>query len=548
MAEHSGILALKKERKIPLLVMLLAPSLFIIAFIVAPFLVLVHTNLTISFFHELTGSNATAVLTRRALGNSLLQGSISSVTCLTVGYPLGIFLGKYSFRLRKLVASFTVIPFFLPSLVVVFAFLTGFSSGSALSSALPFLSLFGHGLWGIIAVNTFFNAPLVALFTMSSIEGMDPSYNEAAMTLGASPSRRMIGIWGHDGLLSALGACVLTFTYSFAGFAAPLVIGGPGNFTMDAWIYFMIRTLNNFPAAIALALVEVLVLIIPAMIYIFISSRTKRVTSSSSRMPESGKRDRYFYLGFVYMAVWISGEIYLFLSVALASVHISSGLGPEYFMQLFGAQTGITLGISALSAIVNSLFYGLVSSLIVVILGLLWMVGRRRMGRRMGFAAEPLQYIPLIISSVLLAFAISNVLGTITPDHLLWILIVVAQAAVAVPVVLRVIDGGFSSVSNTLSEAALTLRGNPFFEVELPLARGTFASALMFGFAISLGEFSATNFIATPHFYSLTVIMYNLQTARLFGASYAAAVVLLLTSLISFYVIQRLGERFVGFR
>ncbi len=530
--------------------LLFSPSIFILAVVLYPFLLLVHGNLNGSFLGQIAGNSPIAQLTRKAIGNSLIQGSISSLFSFLAGLPMGIFLGRYNFRFKRAINSIVIIPFFLPSILVVFAFISGFGPDSALAGGLPFLRSFSSGLPGIIAVNTFFNAPLVALFTMTAVEQSDVGLNEAAMTLGASGLARFRTIWGRDALLAAAGASLLAFTYSFAGFAAPLVIGGPGYFTLDAWIYFMVKTLSNMQAAIILALIEALMLIVPALAYILFSSRRKRVTGHRTSLPGAAAvKNRFFIAGALYTALWVALEVYLLSSVVLESFNSQGAAwNLSNYAVLFGSRAAASIGISAASSILNTFFYGAMTSLLVVTLGLMWILGRRRLGNGSRFSSEPLQYVPLVISSIIMAFALSVSYGILTPAGLVWAIIIIAQSAVAVPVVLRVIDSGFSSIHESYTEAALTLGGNPFFEVEMPMARSTFASALMFGFAISLGEFSATNFLATANYIPLTVEMYLLRGVRLIGASFAAASLLLLISLVSFYFIQRLGERFIGFR
>lgn len=538
-----------RKRWIRRLIFVGAPSIFLLAAVIFPFFRMITGEFGYPSFSQILGSGPVGELTRRAIYNSLIQGGVSALFSFIVGLPLGIFMGKFRFRFKRLLTSVIIVPFFLPSIIVVFAFMSGFGAKSPINSS-PLLSFMSSGFTGIIAVNTFFNAPLVALFTMTAIEQSDAALNEAAITLNAGHLRRFITIWGRDGLLAGTGGALLAFTYSFAGFAAPLIIGGPRFFTMDAWIYFMVKTLGNLNAAVTLALIEALILMIPALTYAFFSLKQKRVAGTSVRVPENpGRGDLYFIAGAVFTALWIGFEIYLLSSVFVASFTMgSNSFGIQNYRLLFGGRVSASIGISSGGAIMNSLFYGLVTSLSVVSLGLVWITGKRRSAYGSGILTEFMNYVPLIISSIILAFAISEVFGMITPVSLVWVLIIVAQTSVAIPVVLRVIDAGFSSIPRTYTEASLTLGGNPFFEVELPLARTTFASAVMFGFAISLGEFSATNFIATANYISLTVEMYMLQGIRLIGASYAAAVILLVLSLGAFYIIQRLGERFVGFR
>lgn len=533
------------------LLLLFSPSIFILVIVVYPFVSLVHGNLNGNFLSQLTGNSTVSILTRRALYNSLLQGGISAAASLAAGIPLGLFLGRFNFRLKKLVSSLVIVPFFLPSIIVVFAFISGFGYGSPAAGLFPSSAFFSTGLAGIVAANTFFNAPLVALFTMTAVEQADRSLIEASKTLGTSAFYRFRTIWGRNGMLAAAGGALLAFTYSFAGFAAPLIIGGPGYFTLDAWIYFMVKILNNLPAAIGLAILEAAVLLIPAMIFISFSSLRRRVTGIPSESSNvSFERGPYFYAGTAYTIAWIAIELYLLSSVFVASLSGQGGqmLQLSNYTGLFGSRATSAIGISAGSAILNSVFYGITTSLIVVTIGVMWITAKRRMNSGGKFISEPFQYVPLVVSSIIMAFAITIIFGSMTPASLLWALIVLAQSAVAIPVVLRVVDAGFSSIPRTYSEASLTLSGNPLLDVELPLARSAFASALMFGFVMSLGEFTATNFIATTGYIPLTVEIYMLRNARLFGPSFAAAAILLMVSLVAFYLIQKMGEKLVDVR
>ena len=135
MAERNGIIT---GGKLPAWVFVSMPTIFILLVAVYPFLVLVHGNFSLSFFSEITGNSPTAQLVRRGIWNSITQGVLSALASFVVGLPLGIFLGRYEFRLKRALNSLILVPFFLPSLIVVFAVLSGFGNGSAASSILPF--------------------------------------------------------------------------------------------------------------------------------------------------------------------------------------------------------------------------------------------------------------------------------------------------------------------------------------------------------------------------------------------------------------------------
>ena len=542
---------LKNHTTLERWILLFAPSIFVFLVILFPFLDLASGKINAGFITQVFSNSPVSLVTRRAIWNSTLQGAFSALLSFAVGLPLGMFLGRFSFRFKKAVTSLILVPFFLPSVVVVLAFVSSFGPDSFLHAVIPFSAVLASGFTGIIAVNTFFNAPLVALFTMTAIEQVDLSLDEAAITLNASDARRFFTVWGRDGIASGLGGALLAFVYSFSGFAAPLIIGGSQNYTMDAWIYFFYRTVYNLPAAVFLAIIEAIVLMVPAVAYVMFFTRKPRVAGGGPlvRSPRTA-RNIFFLIGLAYAALWIGIEAYILSSVLAMSLFNGgthwTGLGNYYV--LFGSRADYAVGIGAWNSILNTLFYGSLTALLVTGLGSMWIVGKRRLAVTGAPVADLMQYVPLVISAIVMAFSLLVVYGSVTPVYLLWVLIVAAQSAVAIPVVLRILEAGFSPIPRSHTEAAMVLKGNAFFEVELPMAKSTFGSALMFGFAISLGEFSATNFLASGTFIPLTVEIYLLQYDRLFGAAYAAAAILLIVSLISFYVIQLLGERFSAFR
>lgn len=508
------------------------PSAFIVLFAAIPFLSLVlEYSRALDF--NVFGTSVYSQILALALTNSLVQGALGTIFSVAAGLPIGLFLGLHEFRGKRILRSLIILPFFLPSIVVVSGFLDAFH----LSFHVPFLS---SGLTGITAVNAFFNAPLIAMLTSAALESSDRGLVEAAMCLGAGPLRRFSSIWGREAMKATAAGSVLTFLYSFAGFTAPLIIGGPSYFTMEAYIYYLVRIIGALPAAASLAALEFTILLIPVLAYSFML-RNRPIAAGASPV-ERRIRGPLSLAGLCFSLLWIAFDF-----LVLSSIPISLfSRTPVAFLQLFGSRVFDVMGITTQSTVLNSFFYGFVTTVAVSSMALLWVSSKRMVSH--GSGADWVQFVPLVISPVILAFSLSTAFSSTYSANLVWILIILSQSVVTIPVVFRVVEAGFAPVPLHLSEAARLLGGSALFEVELPLVAQSFGTALVFGFAMSLGEFTATNFLATPAYIPLSVEIYDLQNARLFALSNAAAVLLLLISAVSFYVIQRTGERFVAFR
>ncbi len=549
MDQHNGIVHFQYRSKwwLPFF----APIIFLAIVVITPFAALIAGRPGGLDLGYVFGANPLGELWQKALYNSLVQGVLGALTSMALGFPLGVFLGRYRLRNGNIIRSLLILPFFLPSIVVVTAFISTFGATSTLGTIFPGTRIFGTGLTGIVAVNTFFNAPLVAFLTSGAIEGTDMSLEESAATLGSGRISSFWHIWGRNGMLAALSGGLITFLYSFAGFTAPLVIGGPGNFTVEAWIYFVVKTLSDVNLAVTFSIMQSLILIAPVLLYLMTWSRERTVVVTGMRQRvRDGIRGRFYMAGMAYLFAFLAMDALILASMLVESLSNVQGgsMTLEGYRELFSGTITGAFGIWPLLPFMNTIFYGVLTSLLVTLMGALWITGKRRLRSKADDALDSAQFLPMVIPSVVMAFSISVVYGSTFPASLTWLLIIAVQSAVAIPVVLRIISAGFARIPENLWEAAATLKGNAFFEVELPLAGSTVATALMFGFAISIGEFTATNFLSTYTFMPISVEIYQLQYQRLVTASYALGTILLVVSAISFYIIQKIGRGFETIR
>ena len=88
----------------------------------------------------------------------------------------------------------------------------------------------------------------------------------------------------------------------------------------------------------------------------------------------------------------------------------------------------------------------------------------------------------------------------------------VAQSLVAAPFVVRIVTPALRSIDPRLREVAGTLGASPgrtWREVDLPLVSRAFGVAAGFAFAIALGEFGATVFVARAEQPTLPVAIFR---------------------------------------
>ncbi len=138
-----------------------------------------------------------------------------------------------------------------------------------------------------------------------------------------------------------------------------------------------------------------------------------------------------------------------------------------------------------------------------------WLLARRRWPGKV--LVETLVALPLVIPPVATGLVLLKLFGKHGPfgaffQHVLgveivftWKAVVIATAAMALPLLVRAARVAFEEVPERLEQVARTLGAGPwrtFFAVSLPLARRGLAAGTVLAFARALGEFGATVMIA----------------------------------------------------
>lgn len=126
-------------------------------------------------------------------------------------------------------------------------------------------------------------------------------------------------------------------------------------------------------------------------------------------------------------------------------------------------------------------------------------------------------------------------------------LVPVAQALVAAPFVVRIVAPALRSVDERFREAAALLGASParvWREVDLPLVLRALGIAAGFAFAVSLGEFGATVFIARSDWATVPVAIFRFlgrPGAVNAGQAAALSVVLMLLTTTAVLIAERIS-------
>jgi thiamine transport system permease protein len=454
-----------------------------------------------------------------------------------VALPGAYVLAHYEFPGKRLVRALVTVPFVLPTVVV----------GSA------FLALgVGPSVSAILLAHVFFNYAVVVRTVGGLWAHLDPRQEEAARVLGASRARvlREVTLPALRPALTA--ATTITFLFTFTSFGVILILGGPTRGTLETEIYRQTTQLLDLHLAAALSIVQLAAVV--ALLVFTGRSEGRRATALGLRpaaevahRPRNGRERAVVGANLVFMAALLGTPIAVLVA---RSFDTPGGASFDFYRALGTVHAGSVLFVPPTDAIRNSLVYAAIATAIAVTVGGLAAFAAARSHRRI---VDGLLSVPLGVSAVTLGFGFLITLDTPPLDlRTSTLLVPIAQALVAIPFVVRIMGPVLRSIDPRLREAAATLGASPsrvWREVDLPIVARSALVASAFAFAISLGEFGATSFIARPNRPTLPVMIYRLlgqPGAQNFGAAMAASTILMALTAIAVLGIERFRVGEIG--
>jgi thiamine transport system permease protein len=528
------------------------PFLLLIVFLVFPvFFVNALYLFTGPTFFETIMSPSIRFIFQFTIGQAIL----STLMAVIIGLPGAFLIARLKFRGKSLVRAMMIVPFVLPPIVVVVGFLEMFGPYGIIDSILMWIqgtstSVFNlaTGIPGIILAHTFYNIPLVILMVSASLERLNPEIEESAEILGATSRQKLQYITFPHVMPSLLASAVLTFMFCFMSFPIVLAFGQGTFITIEAQIWNAFRVFN-YGEASSLTLIQIVITLSLAFTYIRLTKRESETgktasmkTTSFSRYPLGERVAIAAYL--ILIVVLVLGPI---ATIARASVYdpVAKIYTLEGFANLF--RLG---GQGAFRYLVNSLFYAGLATVFAVVLGILLAIDMRSHHRFVPTFASAMILLPLGISSITVAYGL--VLAIAVPAGLItnpWPIIIIAQTIIGLPFSARAIELAMSKIDPALLEQADSLgatRIQRFLFVELPLLAPGILVGGVFAFAMSIGEMSATLFIALPQNYTLAVAIYEYLGVRAFVKAGASAFFLVIICVIAFLIMERISEGSTG--
>jgi thiamine transport system permease protein len=485
----------------------------------------------------------------RVLWFTVWSAGLATALAVLLGVPVAFVLHRLRFPGAGVLRTLVVLPFVLPTVVVGVAF----RHLLAPSGPLGPLDLDGTSA-AIVAALVFFNVSVVVRTVGAFWEGLDRRAEEAAATLGASPLRVFSTVTLPGLLPGIVSAAVVVFLFCSTAFGVVLTMGGLRYANVETEIYLLTTQELDLSGAAALSILQLLVIVA----LLVLSARTRRAptlahASAQARRPRA--RDALLLL---WTCCVVAFQLAPMVSHLHASVDTGDWLGLAHYRDLQTVGDGNALLVPVTTALWTSLRIAVLAAGLALSLGcaVALVVSRRwrtRQGRRLSALFDGAFMLPLGVSAVTLGFGFLITLDRPPLDlRTSPLLVPIAQAMVALPLVVRTVAPVLASIDERQREAAASLGAGPLrvlLVVDLPVAWRALLAATGFAFAVSLGEFGATSFLARDDNPTLPVVIYQLIShpgETNFAMAMAASVVLAFATALVMMLVDRLRVGSVG--
>ncbi len=501
--------------------------------------------------------------TRRVLWFTVWTSTVSTVVAVLMGLPAAYALHRLALPLRGAVRAALLVPFVLPTVVVGIAI----RELVAESGPLGFLDLDGSPV-AIMMGLVFFNVAVVIRTVGTAWESLDRRPAEAAAALGASPLQVLTSVTLPALRPAIVSAAAVVFLFCATGFGVVLLLGGTRYASVETEIYLLttgaISGTVEYQAAAALSLVQlaaVVVLLAVAARLRAVPDPTVRRALAAPLRPRRQDVPAVVATGVVLVAIalpivtLVVGSLRYDGAWTLAHYRALQGSGDDAGG---GGMGGGLLRVPVSEALVNSLRIAVDATWMSLLLGLLVAIvvtrkTRSRTEATVRSAFDGLFMLPLGVSAVTLGFGFLITLDAPPLDlRSSPLLVPVAQALVALPLVVRVLVPVLQGIDDRQRQAAASLGAGPLrtvLTVDVPVLWRPLLAATGFAFAVSLGEFGATSFIVRAEVPTLPVVIYRLigSPGQLnYGTAMAASVVLAAATTLVILLVERLRVPGVG--
>ena len=164
-----------------------------------------------------------------AVLNSITLGLVVTLGAALLGVPMAYLAARHEFPGKSIVAILPLLTLVVPEVIAAQTWLMMVGNNGLVSRALAdvgFVMPSFYGWFGLVTVMTFTYYTYLYIGTLAAIRGFDVQLEEAAQSLGTSPTVSRWRVMVPVVLPSVLASALLVFTLVVGNFAVATILGG----------------------------------------------------------------------------------------------------------------------------------------------------------------------------------------------------------------------------------------------------------------------------------------------------------------------------------
>lgn len=202
---------------------------------------------------------------------SLQVAAISTICCLLLGYPLAWACARSTPSMRNILLLLLILPSWTSFLIRVYAWMGLLKSNGVLNNFLLWLGVIDqplvilHTSLAVYIGIIYASLPFMVLPLYTALMRIDYSLVEASLDLGARPVKTFFSVIVPLTKGGIIAGSMLVFIPAVGEFVIPELLGGPDSIMIGRVLWQEFFNNRDWPAASAVAIVTVLLLIAPIM-------------------------------------------------------------------------------------------------------------------------------------------------------------------------------------------------------------------------------------------------------------------------------------------
>lgn len=453
----------------------------------------------------------TAVSNLQTIWNSIQLVLWSIPFALVIGVFSAVTVARLDIPFKGLVRASSIVAFVSPPWVgaIAYAYLMSPNAGGInivfdqLIGVKPF-NIFSMG--GMIFCTVLFLYPYMFLTTLSALENIDSSYEEAAITTGCSPIRTLMTI-SIPLITPAIITCtIFSIIMVWSLYSVPALLGMPSKIYVFATYLFFL--LGGFPPRIELASAIAIIFAVIAGLLVWLGFRFARQAQVGRFQVVGGKGHKRLNLSAgrlrlpiafvnlltISIAILLPYVVVVYLSFSSDIYNFSMTFTLAHHLGELGAPAMIRTILNTLGLAIATAALGCVIALVIAFFDL-------RMPSRSSALVSMLAMFPVAVPAV--AFVIGVMWGWIQPPVVLYgtlLIMVFAQVARFLPLATQHFRDGFNQIHVSLEEAARVCGASQFQtlqKVSIPVMRPVLIATMLLLFMSSMRDLITPIFLST---------------------------------------------------